>query len=229
MHKEHCLSRTLHYLPRGQQGVADVSLPSTHLILGLVYPSSALGMGEEELGGALRMVGQANSVPCSSALGSGSRWSTAVGKTQLNRASFSRHCTDCSSLPGSWGKNKESKSVFVSALFPARSAFACPCCALPRGCYGQGVLIPTGSSTTGSIRLVNKSHQLSASCSPGHGCAPSRGRNALGLHPSQSDCWWHLFRSWLFSVVLGDLEGKALKQKPWWPFEKLISLFPCSK
>lgn len=32
-----------------------------------------------------------------------------------------------------------------------------------------------------------------------------------------------------FSVVLGDPEGKALKQKPWWPFEKFIFLFPCSK
>lgn len=27
-----------------------------------------------------------------------------------------------------------------------------------------------------------------------------------------------------FSVALGDLGGKAPKQKPWWPLEKFISL-----
>lgn len=89
---------------------------------------------------------------------------------------------------------------------------------LPYSCRTQHHLVHTWSG------WWVMPHQLPTSCSP-----------CLHLLKRQQCCWSPSLPEWMlvtciqvvtFSVALGDTGPESSKQKPQWPFEKFISLFP---
>lgn len=216
------------------------------VILCFVTPLLLWEWARKGTGGPLRIVGQANSVSCRTlpfALAANGA-QQGQDSAELNKFQQAWHWL----LLTAWEvrqKVREQVSLCFCLLGRCSSSQEC----FYRGCIpllcaphvagrDKGVVLPCSHRTQNhwgtcgineSIRLVN--NESPAICQ-------LVTRSWLGSLKRQKCSWSPSFLEWLlmtfiqvmtFSLVLGDLEGKTLKQKPWWPFEKLISSFPCSK